>query len=64
MVNKNDLNSRLAVSIFVKVAKTIQFMHDSGIAHLDVKPENVLIDDELNPRVMDFDMSADLQDKE
>lgn len=33
------------------------YLHRKGIAHRDIKPENVLIDDNLNVKLIDFNIS-------
>lgn len=33
----------LLISEFVQIAKALQFMHEKGIAHLDVKPDNIYV---------------------
>ncbi|WP_372366127.1 serine/threonine-protein kinase [Candidatus Uabimicrobium sp. HlEnr_7] len=41
-------------SIFVKIANTLNFVHEKSIIHRDIKPENIMLDGNLNPIVMDF----------
>lgn len=40
--------------IFLDVVSTIMYMHDQGIAHGDIKIENILLTAEGRPKVIDF----------
>lgn len=37
-----------------RVASGLQHAHDRGIVHRDIKPQNIMIDQEGNPRITDF----------
>lgn len=45
--------SRLVLSI----ARAIQFAHERGVLHCDIKPENILFDAAWEPRVSDFGLA-------
>ena len=49
---KTDL--RVLLSILAKIIQGVQAAHTQGIMHRDLKPQNVLLDRSLNPRVLDF----------
>lgn len=40
--------------IFSQVCEALQYLHGRGLAHRDMKPENVLVDDELNCKLCDY----------
>jgi len=51
------LNEIEIKKIFRKVCLGVKGMHDRSIAHLDIKPENILLDYSDNPFICDFGSS-------
>ncbi|XP_039043939.1 rust resistance kinase Lr10-like [Hibiscus syriacus] len=46
--------------IVVETGRGIELLHgrsDGGIAHLNIKPQNILLDENLRPRISDFGLS-------
>jgi serine/threonine protein kinase len=41
---RNNVSTELRLSVFRKVLCGIQYLHSNGVCHLDLKPENVLMD--------------------
>ncbi len=55
--DKNNLETRQRLELFVDVCKAVQHAHEKGIIHRDLKPSNVLItlhDGQPVPKVIDF----------
>jgi len=48
-----------ALEIGVQLCEALQYLHDQGILHLDLKPSNILLDHEQKPIVLDFNLSLD-----
>ena len=44
--------------VFRKVASAVKYMHDNGYAHLDIKPENLLIGTDDRVKLVDFGFSV------
>lgn len=44
--------------ILYKIAKAVGYLHSKGIAHLDIKPDNILIDSNSNLALCDFGFST------
>lgn len=47
-----------ALRITLQMADALQFMHDRGFAHRDVKPHNILLDTQNNAVLMDLGSAA------
>ncbi|WP_372366057.1 serine/threonine-protein kinase [Candidatus Uabimicrobium sp. HlEnr_7] len=45
------------ISILIKVAKAVHYMHENGVIHRDLKPSNILISKENEPIIMDFGLA-------
>lgn len=57
IVEKEQLSETEARRIFQQLIAALSYCHDQGIAHRDVKLENILIDQDLNVKVTDFGFS-------
>ena len=46
-----------AARLMIQVARAVHHAHQRGILHLDIKPDNILLDDEDNPHITDFGLA-------
>ena len=51
-----------ARKIFIQLLLGVEYMHDLGIIHRDIKLENVLFDDDRNMKLVDFGFSVACRD--
>ena len=55
--DKNKLNTRERLDLFIQVCNAVQHAHQKGIIHRDIKPSNImvtLLDGRPVPKVIDF----------
>ncbi len=44
-------------ALMLKIAKAVAFAHEKGVVHRDLKPGNILVDREGEPRLLDFGLA-------
>lgn len=55
--NKGILSEAVALKYINQIARALKYIHDKGILHLDIKPANIMIDQEDNAVLIDFGIS-------
>ena len=50
----NKLTRDQRLSLIERVAETVQHAHNNLVLHLDIKPDNILVEQDGTPRLLDF----------
>jgi TolB-like protein/Tfp pilus assembly protein PilF/predicted Ser/Thr protein kinase len=57
VVRREPMPIRGAVELLAKVAHTVHYAHEHGILHRDIKPGNILLDQNGEPHLTDFGLA-------
>ena len=52
-------NNEDVLRISKEILEGIQYLHQNGIAHRDIKPDNIGLDKNWHPKILDFGLSRD-----
>jgi serine/threonine protein kinase len=52
---------QVAATIALKLAEGLEYCHSQGVLHRDIKPQNILLEGDLSPRIVDFGLAKDLK---
>jgi tetratricopeptide (TPR) repeat protein/predicted Ser/Thr protein kinase len=53
-----------AIEISETLCRALEYAHERGVIHRDLKPQNVLLDERGTPRILDFGIAKDLTREE
>src|SRR5213592_2622178 len=57
ILKREPIQPRRAVELIVKLARTVHYAHEHGILHRDIKPGNILLDENGEPHLTDFGLA-------
>ncbi len=56
VVLEGELSGDAALDLIAQVGEALAYAHERGVVHRDVKPSNILLDDDGRPQLTDFDL--------
>ncbi|MFQ6067133.1 MAG: protein kinase [bacterium] len=59
--SKGNLTEEEAISIAKQVCEGLAVAHELGVVHRDLKPQNIMIDEKGNAKIMDFGIARSIE---
>ena len=57
VVEREPMSVRKAAELIAKLARTVDYAHEHGVLHRDIKPGNILLDAKGEPHLTDFGLA-------
>ncbi|EHY9870460.1 serine/threonine protein kinase [Vibrio vulnificus] len=56
-LQQHHLDTRAKLTLFRYLCQAIEHAHHNQVLHADIKPENILIDQDIRPKLLDFNLT-------
>lgn len=54
---RNDLSLKIRVDLALDIANAMSYLHRLNVIHRDLKPGNIVLDDNIRPKITDFGLA-------
>ncbi|WP_417760510.1 serine/threonine protein kinase [Shewanella sp.] len=59
-----QLNETQLLTVFIRLCRALDYAHSMQIVHADIKPSNIMLDEHLQVKVLDFGISRIFQNRD
>src|SRR5579863_4932034 len=59
ILDQGRISQDRAIAITIAVLEALEYIHENGVVHRDMKPENVMVDQHDNVKLIDFGIASD-----
>ncbi len=59
ILDEKKISPDRAIRITIEILQALQYIHENGVVHRDMKPENVMVDADDNIKLIDFGIAGD-----
>ena len=59
----NEISHTSKIDIIIQILKALSYAHQNNVIHHDIKPENILIDNNGNVKILDFGIAQFYEEK-
>jgi serine/threonine protein kinase len=56
-VDRNQLSTQQKAELFIKLCEAVAYAHRKGVVHRDLKPGNILVTGDGQPKILDFGLA-------
>ena len=61
--NEDKINEITMQMIWRDICQGLEYLHHRGIIHCDIKPQNILMNEDGGPVIADFDISINTENR-